>query len=75
MAWDIFFAFALLFAVPAIEDTAARAGLIASGVLALVGLVGPATNRMRWRHIGIFGYAVVFPVTCIPLIRHFGALG
>ena len=75
VAWDIFFALALLFAVPAIEDTAVRAGLIASGVLALVGLVGPAANRMRWRHIGIFGYAVVFPATCIPLIRHFSALG
>jgi hypothetical protein len=75
VAWDIFFAFALLFAVPAVEDTAARVGLVASGVLSLVGLVGPATNRLAWRHIGIFGYAVVFPVACISLFRYFDALG
>jgi hypothetical protein len=74
-AWDIFFALAVLFAVPAVDGTAVRIGLVASGVLSLVGLVGPAINHMAWRHIGIVGYAIVFPATCIPLIRYFDTVG
>ncbi len=72
VAWDIFFALALLFTTPAFDGEAAiQAGLLASGLLALIGLVGPVTGRIPWRAIGIFGYAVVFPATCIPLSRHF----
>ena len=37
----------------------------------LLGLVGPAFNVLAWRGIGIFGYAVVFPVTCLALSRAF----
>jgi hypothetical protein len=55
-AWDIFFGLALLFAVPAFaRGSKARAGLIASGSLCLIGLVGPFTNALGWRAIRIFG--------------------
>jgi hypothetical protein len=71
-AWDIFFGLALLFAVPAFaRGSKARAGLIASGSLCLIGLVGPFTNALGWRAIGIFGYTIVFALTCIPLSRTF----
>lgn len=75
VAWDIFFALALLFAAPAFDsDQAVQVGLIASGMLSLVGLIGPVIGRIAWRGFGIFGYAVVFPATCIPLSNYFEAL-
>ena len=46
-----------------------RWGLLASAALCLVGLVGPATGVLAWRGLGIVGYVVVFPVTCIALGR------
>jgi hypothetical protein len=75
VAWDFFFALALLFAVPAFEDEpAVQLGLLASGLLSLGGLVGPAMGRISWRAIGIIGYAVIFPATCIPLSLYFESL-
>jgi hypothetical protein len=74
VAWDVFFGLALLFAVPAFRrrsDTAARLGLIASGSLCLLGLIGPLTDAIAWRGIGIFGYTLVFAATCVPLARAF----
>jgi divalent metal cation (Fe/Co/Zn/Cd) transporter len=74
-AWDIFFALAVLFAVPAFDgQSTVQVGLLATGLLALAGLVGPAVGNIAWRSIGIFGYAVVFPATCIPLSGYFGQL-
>jgi len=37
----------------------------------LVGIVGPATNHIAWRELGIFGYAVIFPITCLAISRAF----
>jgi len=75
VAWDIFFPLALLFAVPAFDgEPAIQAGFATSGVLALVGLAGPVAGRIHWRGIGIFGYAVIFPATCLPLSRYFATL-
>ena len=73
-AWDLFLGLSLLFAAAAFanqRNPAARRGLLLSGSLCLVGLVGPATNDLAWRGIGIFGYAVVFPITCLALSRAF----
>lgn len=75
VAWDVFFALALLFAAAAFDDeTAVQAGLIASGILSLAGLVGPLVGRISLRGIGIIGYGVVFPITCIPLSAYFANL-
>jgi hypothetical protein len=74
VAWDAFFGLALLFAVPAFRrgsNTAVRLGLIASGSLCVLGLIGPLTNAIALRAIGIFGYTLVFAATCIPLARAF----
>jgi len=75
VAWDGFFGLTLLFAVPAFPHggsaTLVRRGLITSGALCLIGLIGPFANAIGWRLIGILGYTVVFGFTCIPLSRWF----
>jgi hypothetical protein len=77
VAWDVFFGLALLFAVPAFADRAdaiwVRRGLILSGSMCLIGLVGPFANMLGLRTIGIVGYTIVFGLTCLPLSRTFGA--
>jgi hypothetical protein len=51
VAWDVFFAFAVLFAVPAFaprsKTSLIRWGLITSGTLSLVGLIGPLVAIWR----------------------------
>ncbi len=73
-AWDLFLGLALLFAAAVFTGPRyrwARRGLLASGALCLLGLVGPIFDVLAWRGIGIFGYAVVFPLTCLALSRAF----
>jgi hypothetical protein len=75
-AWDLFLGLSLLFAVPVFTGrryAAARRGLLLAGSLCLAGLVGPAVNAIAWREIGIFGYAVVFPLTCLALSQAFAS--
>jgi hypothetical protein len=77
-AWDLFLGLSLLFAAQVFTGASyrwARRGLLTSGALCLLGLVGPAFNALAWRGIGIFGYAVVFPVTCLALGRAFASTG
>jgi hypothetical protein len=53
VAWDVFFGLALLFAVPAFADRAdawVRRGLILSGSMCLIGLVGPSANMLGAAH-------------------------
>jgi hypothetical protein len=75
VAWDVFFALAVLFAVPAFarqgKAKLARQGLIASGSLSLIGLIGPFADALGWRTIGILGYTVVFGLTCVAISRVF----
>jgi hypothetical protein len=74
VAWDIFFALALLFAAPvfhAAGHVAVRNGLLLAGAMSLVGIIGPAVNHIALRQIGIIGYAVVWPIVCIPLSNAF----
>jgi hypothetical protein len=71
LAWDVFFALAVLFAAPAFRGnrlaTWIRALMIASGVLALAGLSGVVFRDMQLRMIGVVGYAGVFPVAALLL--------
>ena len=68
-AWHIFFGLSLLLAAPAFArqgiEGAVRAGLAIGGTLDLLGLIGPVTGRENLRLIGVFGYGLVFPVTCV----------
>ena len=69
LAWDVFFALAVLFAAPVFRGSrltrSIRGMLIASGVLALAGLSGVIFGDMRLRAIGIAGYAGVFPLAVL----------
>ncbi len=66
LAWDVFFALAMLFAAPAFAGTGLRAAIRlamrTSAVLALAGLGGVVSGNMAVRNIGIAGYLGVFLV-------------
>jgi len=66
LAWDVFFALAMLFAAPAFRGgglyRAIRITMIISGLLALVGLIGVPSGDMMLRNIGIGGYLGAFLV-------------
>jgi hypothetical protein len=75
-AWDLFLGISLIcaaFVFTGRRRAAARRGLLLSGALCLVGLVGPATDVLAWRAIGILGYILVFPLTCLGLSRAFSS--
>jgi hypothetical protein len=71
LAWDVFFALAVLFAAPVFSGNrlagSIRALMITSGVLSLAGLCGVFIGDMRLRSIGIVGYAAVFPIAAVLL--------
>ena len=71
LAWDIFFAVAILFAAPVFSGSRLAAWIrglmIASGVLSLAGLSGVVLGSMQWRNIGIVGYVPVFLVVVVLL--------
>jgi hypothetical protein len=70
VAWDLLLGLSLPFAAFVFTGRRYRRirwGLLASAALCLVGLVGPATDVLAWRGIGILGYVVVFPITCVAL--------
>jgi hypothetical protein len=74
VAWDIFFGLALLFAAPvfhAAGHVVVRNGMLIAGAMCLVGIIGPAVNHNALRQIGIIGYAVVWPIVCVPLSKAF----
>jgi len=78
VAWDIFFGLALLFAAPVFHvsgNAAVRNGLLIAGAMCLVGVIGPAVNHIALRQIGIIGYAIVWPIVCIPLSKAFRHAG
>jgi hypothetical protein len=77
VAWDLMLGLSLLFAALVFTGRRYRGvrwGLLASAALCLIGLVGPATDVLAWRGIGIFGYAMVFPITCVALAPAFSPL-
>ena len=71
LAWDIFFAVAILFAAPVFSGSRItgwiRGLMITSGVLSLAGLSGVVLGSMQWRNIGIVGYVPVFLVVVVLL--------
>lgn len=77
VAWDFFFPLSVLMAAPVFGGTrlanAIRGLLLVSGVLSLVGLLGPWVN-MDIRSVGIVGYAVFFPIAVALLARMFRAV-
>ena len=75
LAWDVFFALAVLFAAPAFPGGGLagwiRRLLVLSGALALAGLGGVVTGNMQVRNIGIVGYVPVFTAAAALLWVYF----
>ncbi|MCB0124161.1 MAG: hypothetical protein KDE58_18025 [Caldilineaceae bacterium] len=79
LAWDWFFALAILFAAAVFKtgrlEKTVQLLLIVGGVLSLAGLLGVLLADMQVRNIGIIGYAVVAPVGFLFLGILFGRTG
>ncbi|MBK7888639.1 MAG: hypothetical protein IPJ86_15560 [Bacteroidetes bacterium] len=78
LAWDVFLGLALVFAAPAVtgrgHSARARWALFATGVLCLLGAIGPMVGNMAIQRVGILGYGIVLPISCIflALVFHEG---
>lgn len=76
LAWDLFFPIAALCAATALRGRpmlgTARRLLIASALLAFVGLAGVPLANMQVRNIGIVGYAVCYPLAAAVLAYRAG---
>lgn len=76
LAWDWFFALAMLCAAPVFKggrlELTVRLLMLLSGGLSLAGLLGVPLADMQVRNIGIIGYAVVTPVLFLLLGLVFG---
>ncbi len=75
LAWDFFLGLSLLSAAPVFRGggprRVIRSFVCVTGVLCLVGTLGPATGEMRLQFIAVLGYGLVLPVTCLLLARDF----
>jgi len=74
LAWDGLIGLSLMFAATAFthdRNHLVRRGLLIAGTCCLLGLIGPVVGSLAWRAVGIFGYAIVLPLTCLPLSRAF----
>lgn len=72
LAWNGLFAIAVLLMAPAFRGEAAiHRLLIASGGLALAGLIGTITGLTALRVIGVAGHALAFPVAAALIARWF----
>lgn len=75
LAWDIFLGLALVFAAPVLAGPGRRArarwALFATGVLCLLGSIGPILGNMVVQRVGILGYGIVLPISCVFLAQVF----
>lgn len=75
LAWDGFLGLSLIFAAFTFQsggrERHVRRGLLACGLLCLLGIIGPATGNMRLQFVGVFAYGALLPVVCLLLSRLF----
>jgi hypothetical protein len=76
LAWDVFYAFAMLFAAPVFKggklETAVRISMAVTGLLSIAGLIFLPFGNIQLRMIGIIGYAGLSPVVFLLLAFVFG---
>ena len=78
LAWDFFFPIAALLSGASLGgggEKTVRWLFVASGLLALVGLVGVPLADMQLRNIGIIGYVLVFPLAAVLMAKRFNCEG
>src|SRR5678815_585100 len=75
VAWHLFFGLSMFFAAFAFKgvgkEKIVKQGLIITGILCIVGLIGPVIGDLKWRMMGIFGYGILFPIICVYIARVF----
>ena len=75
VAWHLFFGLSMLFAGIAFKhkdrERTVRIALTATGLLCILGLIGPLSGDLSWRLIGMLGYGVGFPIACAMIAREF----
>src|ERR671921_1309874 len=75
VSWDFFFALSMLFAAPVFSGSRLASWIrvlrIASGVIALAGLIGVVAGDMQLRNIGIVGYVGLFLIVAALLAVFF----
>lgn len=75
LAWDGFLGLSLVFAAFTLQrggrERHVRRGLLACGLLCLLGVIGPAVGNMRLQLVGVFAYGVLLPVVSLLLSRLF----
>ncbi len=75
LAWNVFLGLALVFAAPIFTgsklQTRARYSLFIAGSLCLLGTIGPVMGNMALQRIGIVGYGIALPISCIFLAQVF----
>lgn len=78
LAWDVFLGMSLLFAAPTLHVLGNQATVrvvVVTGVLCLLGTIGPLVGDMRWQVIGIVGYGLALPVAALMIAGVFRRLG
>jgi hypothetical protein len=79
LAWDVFLGIALLCAAQTFRgiglERAIRNSSGITGILCLVGALGPVTAEMPLQFIAVVGYGIGLPVTSFLLARHFRRAG
>lgn len=79
LAWDVFLGLALIAAAPVFAGAGrnglARRALIATGILCLLGTIGPMAGDMALQRVGILGYGIALPISCtmVALVFKHGA--
>ena len=75
LAWDVFLGLSLLFAAPVFagagRPATARRLATVTGALCLAGAIGPIVGDMALQRIGILGYGILLPITCLAMARVF----
>ena len=75
LAWDVFLGLSLLFAAGTFRGgglkRAIRVACLTTGLLCLLGTLGPATGHMRLQFIAVTGYGIGLPVTSLLFAIHF----
>lgn len=78
LAWDWFFALAMLCAAPVFQagrlEKTVQVLMVVSGVLSLAGLVGVPLGNMQVRLVGVVGYGLVAPVAFLLMGSLWGRL-
>jgi len=75
LGWDVFLGLSLICAAPVFQGNRLKRtisiSLLVTGILCIVGTLGPATGDMRFQFIAVAAYGVLLPVTILFLAEDF----